>query len=51
MGYGDFKDLPRKTACDKFLSVKTFNIGKNPKYNEHQCKLVSLVHEVFEKNS
>ena len=28
--YGDFKDLPRRTAFDKELFDKAFNIAKNP---------------------
>ena len=30
MAYGDFKDLTRRTASDKILSNKAFNIAKNP---------------------
>ena len=33
MTYGDFKDLPRRTASDKILRDKAFNIAKNPKYD------------------
>ena len=33
MAYGDLKDLPRKTASDKVLRNKAFNIAKNPKYD------------------
>ena len=33
MAYGDFKDLPRRTAFDKILQDKAFNIAKNPKYD------------------
>ena len=29
---GDFKDLNRRTAVDKVLRDKAFNIAKNPKY-------------------
>ena len=32
MAYGDFKDLKRRTASDKILRDKTFNIDKNSKY-------------------
>ena len=32
MGYGDFKDSKR-TASDKVLRDKLFNIAKNPKYD------------------
>ena len=31
MAYGDYKDLPRRTASDKVLRDKTLNIAKNPK--------------------
>ena len=30
MAYRDFKDLPRRTASDKVLHDKAFNIAKNP---------------------
>ena len=32
MAYGDFKDLNRRTAADKLLRDKAFNIAKNPYY-------------------
>ena len=35
MAYGDFKDLERKTASDKFLRDKTYNIAKTPKYDRY----------------
>ena len=30
---GDFKNLTRRTASDKILRDKAFNIAKNPKYD------------------
>ena len=36
MAYGDFKDLTRRTATEKVLRYKTFNIAKNPKYDGYQ---------------
>ena len=33
MAYGDFKDLAKRTASDKILRDKAFNIAKNPKYD------------------
>ena len=33
MAYRDFKDLTRRTASDKILRDKAFNIAKNPKYD------------------
>ena len=35
MAYGDFKDLERKTASDKFLRDKAYNIAKTPKYDRY----------------
>ena len=36
MPYGDFKDLPRRTAADKVLHSKAFNFAKSPKYDGYQ---------------
>ena len=33
MVYGDFNDLTSRTASDKILRDKAFNIVKNPKHN------------------
>ena len=33
MAHGDFKDLTRRTASDKILRDKAFNIAKNSKYD------------------
>ena len=35
IAYGDFKNLPRRTAADKVLRNKAFNIAKNPNYDEY----------------
>ena len=51
MSYGDFKDLKRRTACDKVLRDKAFNIAKNPKYDGYQRGLASMVYSVFDKTS
>ena len=44
MAYGDFKDLKRRTASDKDLRDKAFNIAKNPKYDGYQRGLASMVY-------
>ena len=49
MGYGDFKDLARRTAADKVLRDKAFNIAKDPKYEGYQRGLASMVYKFFEK--
>ena len=51
MAYGDFKDLKRRTASDKVLRDKAFNIAKNPKYHGYQRGLASMVYKVFDKKS
>ena len=51
MAYGDFKDLKRRTACDKILRDKAFNIAKNPKYDRYQRGLASMVYKFFDKKS
>ena len=48
MPYGDFKDLKRITASD---IAKAFNIAKNPKYDEYQRGLASMVYKFFDKKS
>ena len=49
MTYGDFKDLARRTASDKVLGDKFFNIVKNPKYDGYQRYLASMVYKFFDK--
>ena len=44
MAYGDFKDLKRRTASDKVLRDRAFNIAKNPKYDGYQRGLPSMVY-------
>ena len=49
MNYGDFKNLPRRTAADKVLRDRPFNIAGNPSYGGYQSALVSMVYEFFDK--
>ena len=51
INYGDFKDLARRTASNKILRDKAFNIAKNPKYDGYQRGLASLVYKFFDKKS
>ena len=48
MTYEDFKDIKRRTASDKILRDKAFNIAKNPGY---QRGLASIVYKCFDKRS
>ena len=43
MAYGDLIDLTRRTASDKILRDKAFNIAKTPKYDAYQRSLASMV--------
>ena len=51
MAYGDFKDLTRRTASDKILRVKAFNIAKNPKYDRYERELLAMVYKLFGKKT
>ena len=51
MAYGDFKGLTRRTASDKILRDKAFDIAKNPKYDGHQRGLASMVYKFFDKKT
>ena len=51
MAYGDFKDLKRRTFSDKVFRDKAFNIAENPKYDEYQRGLASIVYNFFDKKS
>ena len=51
MAYGDFKDLTRRTASDKILHDKAFNIAKNLKYDVYQWDLASMFYKFFDKKT
>ena len=51
MAYEDSKDLARKTAADKVLRNKAFNIAKDPKYDGFQRGLASMVYKFFDKRA
>ena len=51
MACGDFKDLNRRTAANKVLHHKAFNIIKNPKYDWYQRGLASVVYKCFDKKN
>ena len=51
MAYGDFKNFLRRTASDKVLRDKAFNIAKNPKQDRYQKSLTSMVYRFFGKKS
>ena len=50
MAYGDFQDLTTRTASDKILHKKIFNIAKKLKW-WYQHGLASLVYKLFDKET
>ena len=51
MAEGDFKALNKKTADDKVLPDKAFNIAKDRKYDGYQRGLFSMVYKFFDKKT
>ena len=51
MAYRGFNDLARRTASDKVLRDKAFNIAKNPKYDGYQRGRASMVYKFFNKKT
>ena len=51
MDYGDFKDSPTKTASDKVIHGKVFNIAKNTKCHGYQRGLSSMFYKFFARKS
>ena len=51
MAYGDFKDLAKRTAADKVLRDREFNIAKDPRYDGYQRVLTSMVYKFFDKKT
>ena len=49
--YGDFNDSDRRTAADKILRDKAFNIAENSKYHGYQRGLASVFYQFFDKNN
>ena len=51
MAYGDFKDLAKRTAADKVLRDKAFDIAKDPTYDGYKRGLASMVYKFFDKKT
>ena len=47
MEYGDFNGSNRRTAADKVLRDKAFNIAKNSSYDGYQHGLDSMIYNFF----
>ena len=51
MAYGDFKDLNRRSAADKVLRDRAFNMAKITKYNGYQRGISSNFYKFFDKKT
>ena len=51
MAYGHFKDLTKRTAADKVLRHKAFEIASDQKYDGYHRGLPSMVYQFFYKKS
>ena len=49
--YGKYKDLTKRTASDRVLRDKAFEIESNPKYDGYERGLASMVYKFFDKKS
>ena len=49
--YSDSKYLTKRTAADKILRNREFNIAKDPKYDGYQRGLPSMVYKFLDKKS
>ena len=51
MAYRDFKDLAKRTAADKVLRDKAFNIANDSNHDGYQRGLASMIYRFFDKNT
>ena len=50
MAYGYFESLTQRTASDKMLREKAFNIAKNPKYDGYRHGPSLMIFKCFDEN-
>ena len=48
-GYVNFNELAKRTASDKVLIDKAFNVAENPKYNGCERGIAYMVYKFFYK--
>ena len=51
MAYEYFKDVTRRTASEKILHDKAFDIAKYPKNYRYQRGLASMVYKLFDEKT
>ena len=50
IAYGDFQDLPKRTAADKVLRDEAFKIANDQKHDGYQRGLASMVYKSLIKS-
>ena len=51
MAHGKSKDLAKRTQSDKGLRDQAFKIASDPKYDDYQRGIASMVYKIFDKKS
>ena len=51
MAYEYFKDVTRRTASEKILHDKAFDIAKYPNNYQYQRGLASMVYKLFDEKT
>ena len=51
LAHGNFRDLAKRTAADKVLRDKAFNIASDKKYDGYQRGLASMLYKFFDKKT
>ena len=51
MTHGKYKDLTNRRQSDKYLKDKAFEIASNPKYDDYQRGLASMIFKFFDKKT
>ena len=51
MAYGKSKDLVKRTQSNKVIRDKAFKIASDPRYDDYQRWLASMVYKFFDKKS
>ena len=49
--HGNFRDLAKRTAADKVLKDRAFNIASDKKYDGYQRGLASMLYKFFDKKT
>ena len=51
IAYGIFEDLIMRKACDEILCDKAFDIANDPKYDQYQRGIASMVYKIFDEKT